>query len=54
MLVPGISWHSGRMLIRDPVLDSDAKFEQFMIDLRKEIGNAVENVMTAQPDFMGK
>jgi maleate isomerase len=54
MLVPGISWHSGRILIRDPVLDSDAKFDQFMIDLRKEIGNAVENVMTAQPDFMGK
>jgi maleate isomerase len=54
MLVPGISWHSGRILIRDPVLDSDAKFDQFMVDLRKEIGNAVENVMTAQPDFMGK
>lgn len=52
MLVPGISWHSGRILIRDPVLDSDAKFDQFMIDLRKEIGNAVENVMTAHPDFM--
>lgn len=54
MLVPGISWHSGRILIRDPILDSDAKFDQFMIDLRKEIGNAVENVMTATPDFMGE
>ncbi|KAF2031707.1 hypothetical protein EK21DRAFT_110600 [Setomelanomma holmii] len=52
MLVPGISWHSGRILIKDPVLDSDEKFDQFMIDLRKEIGNAVENVMTAHPDFM--
>lgn len=53
MLVPGITWHSGRILIRDPVLDSDEKFDQFMIDLRKEIGNAVENVLTAHPDFMG-
>lgn len=53
MLVPGVSWHSGRILIRDPVLDSDAKFDQFMVDLRKEIGSAVENVMTAVPDFMG-
>jgi maleate isomerase len=52
MLVPGVSFHSGRILISDPVLDSDAKFEKFMVDLRKEIGNAVENVMTATPDFI--
>jgi maleate cis-trans isomerase len=32
MVVPGIAWHSGRILIRDPVLDSDEKFDQFMIE----------------------
>ncbi|KAF2732242.1 Aldedh-domain-containing protein [Polyplosphaeria fusca] len=52
MMVPGISWHSGRIMIRDPNLGSDEAFEQFMVDLRKEIGNAVDSVMTAQPDYM--
>jgi maleate isomerase len=52
MLVPGISWHSGRIYIKDPNLGSDAAFDQFMIDLRTEIGSAVKNVMTACPDFM--
>jgi maleate isomerase len=52
MLVPGISWHTGRILIKDPNLDSDEKFDQFMIDLRKEIGNAVTSIMTAEPDYM--
>ncbi|KAF2113100.1 Asp/Glu/hydantoin racemase [Lophiotrema nucula] len=52
MVVPGMSWHSGRILIKDPNLDSDDKFEQFMIDLREEIGNAVANVVTAEPDYM--
>ena len=52
MLVPGISWHSGRILIKNPALDSDEAFEQFMVDLREEIGAAVTSVMTACPDFM--
>ncbi|KAL5117210.1 hypothetical protein ACEQ8H_004899 [Pleosporales sp. CAS-2024a] len=55
MAVPGISWHSGRILIRDPVLDSDAKFGRpsgAAVTLVSQIGNAVESVMTAKPDFM--
>lgn len=52
MLAPGMSWHSGRILIKDPNLDSDEKFDQFMVDLRKEIGNAVTRVMTAEPDYV--
>ncbi|KAF2015832.1 hypothetical protein BU24DRAFT_409013 [Aaosphaeria arxii CBS 175.79] len=52
MLVHGMSWHSGRILIRDPNFDSDEKFDQFINDLRKEIANAVSNVMTAHPDFV--
>lgn len=52
MVVPGVSWHSGRILIRNPDLDSDEVFERFLVDLRKEIGNAVDSVMTAHPDHV--
>ncbi|ORX95919.1 Asp/Glu/hydantoin racemase [Clohesyomyces aquaticus] len=52
MMVPGISWHSGRIMIHNPNLGSDEAFDQFMVDLRKEIRAAVANVMTAEPDFM--
>ena len=52
VLVPGVSWHSGRILIKDPNLDSDDRFDQFMIEIREEIGNAVRSVLTAEPDYM--
>lgn len=53
LLVPGVSFHPGRILIRNPdKLDSDEAFEQFMVDLRLEIGNAVTSVMTVKPDYM--
>lgn len=52
MLVPGVSWHSGRILIKNANLDSDERFDQFMNELREEIGHAVANVMTAEPDAL--
>lgn len=53
LIVPGVSFHSGRIWIANPdKLDSDEAFEQFMVDLRREIGNAVKNVMTAKPDYL--
>ncbi|KAF1994738.1 hypothetical protein P154DRAFT_557121 [Amniculicola lignicola CBS 123094] len=52
MRVPGTSFHTGRILIKNPNLDNDERFDQFMIELREEIGNAVANVMTADPDFI--
>jgi maleate isomerase len=53
LLVPGVTFHPGRILIRNPdKLDTNEAFEQFMVDLRKEIGNAVHSVTTAKPDFM--
>lgn len=53
LIVPDISLHFGRILIKNPNnLGSDADFEQFIVDLRKEIGAAVTSVMTASPTHM--
>ncbi|KAH8726260.1 Asp/Glu/hydantoin racemase [Phaeosphaeriaceae sp. PMI808] len=52
MRVPGMSWCFGRIFIQDPVFDNDEKFNQFLLNLRKEISNAVKNVITAEPDYM--
>jgi maleate isomerase len=50
--VPGVSFHTGRILIRDEKLDDDASFEAFLADLRREIGKAVESVLTCRPDHL--
>ncbi|WP_460308380.1 maleate cis-trans isomerase family protein [Actinocorallia aurea] len=49
---PGVSFHAGRILIRNPVLDSDETMEAFLEDLRLEIGNAVASVLTCKPDSL--
>jgi len=49
---PGVSFHTGRILIRNAVLDSDEDMENFLEDLRGEIGAAVESVMTCKPDSL--
>ena len=42
---PGVSFHTGRILIRNAVLNSDEDMENFLEDLRGEIGAAVESVL---------
>lgn len=49
---PGVSFHAGRILIRNAVLDSDEDMENFLVDLRGEIGAAVESVLTCRPDSL--
>lgn len=49
---PGVSFHAGRILIRNAVLDSDEDMENFLADLRGEIGAAVESVLTCRPDSL--
>ncbi|MDX6744065.1 aspartate/glutamate racemase family protein [Actinocorallia sp. A-T 12471] len=49
---PGVSFHAGRILIRNAVLDSDETMEAFLEDLRGEIGNAVTSVLTCEPDAL--
>jgi maleate isomerase len=49
---PGVSFHAGRILIRNAQLDSDETFEAFLADLREQIGYAVESVLTCKPDHL--
>ncbi|GAB3430260.1 maleate cis-trans isomerase family protein [Actinophytocola sediminis] len=50
--VPGVSFHAGRILIRDGRLDSDDTFTAFLADLREQIAVAVESVLTCEPDYL--
>ena len=53
LLVPNVSLHYGRILIRNPdKLGNDADFNQFIDDLRKEIGAAITSVMQIAPQHM--
>ncbi|WP_338740532.1 aspartate/glutamate racemase family protein [Actinomadura luteofluorescens] len=48
----GVSFHAGRILIRNAALDSDTAFEAFLADLRTQIARAVESVLTCEPDHL--
>ena len=48
----GITFHSGRMYIADPTLDSDESFEALLTQIRESIRVAVRDVMTCDPTYM--
>ncbi|KAF2098899.1 hypothetical protein NA57DRAFT_66149 [Rhizodiscina lignyota] len=52
MLVPGVSWHSARIWIPEPKMDSDKAFESVLEDVRASIEDAVKSVMSCQPDYL--
>jgi maleate isomerase len=49
----GVSYHSGRILIRNEQLDSDEAMENFLKDLRSEIAASIASVRTCHPDYLG-
>lgn len=49
---PGISFHTGRMYISEPSLDSDSDFLALLDQIRSSISDAITNVMTAKPDYL--
>jgi len=49
---PGVTFHTGRMYIERPVMDSDAAFEAVMEQIRESIRVAIRDVMTCKPDYM--
>jgi maleate isomerase len=49
---PGVSFHAGRIFIKNEALDSDAAFEALLADLRLEIRRSIRDVMTAKPDHL--
>lgn len=52
MRPPGVSYHAGRIFIRNETLDSDETFESFLVDLREEMGRAIRDVATCKPDYL--
>ena len=52
MSVPGVTAHTGRIHIRDGTIGNDEGMEHLLVQIRDEIGAAVERIMTARPDYM--
>jgi maleate isomerase len=52
MRPPGITFHAGRMHIRRPVLADDEAFEDLLAQINESIDDAVDRVLTCQPDYM--
>jgi maleate isomerase len=48
----GVTFHTGRMYIGQPVMDSDAAFEALLDQIRESIAVAIRDVMTCKPDYM--
>lgn len=46
----GVTFHTGRMYIEDPALDSDEAAEALLLQIRATISTAMRDVMTAKPD----
>ncbi len=52
MRVPGVTNHFSRVWIPDDPVESDDDFNQLMVNIRKEMDNAVDRVMTCHPDYL--
>ena len=52
MAVPGVTSHFSRIHIRNQNMASDSGMEELLEQIRAEMGNAVDQVMTCEPDYM--
>lgn len=48
----GVTNHFGRIWIPDDPIHDDADFEQLMRNIRAEVDNAIDRVMTCRPDYL--
>ena len=48
----GVTFHTGRMYIARPALDSDEAFETLLRDIRASRAIAVRDVVTCKPDYI--
>ena len=48
----GVTFHTGRMYIENPVMNSDASFEALLVQIRGSIRVAIRDVMTCLPDSL--
>ena len=50
--IPGVTFHTGRMYIGNPVLDSDDAFTALLTQVDRAFEIAVRDVMTCEPDYL--
>lgn len=50
--IPGVTFHTGRMYIEQPALDSDDAFERLLSQVDKAFEIALRDVMTCKPDYL--
>ena len=50
--VPGVTFHTGRMFIERPALDSNDAFAALLEQVGKAFEVAVRDVMTCEPDYL--
>jgi maleate isomerase len=50
--IPGVTFHTGRMYIAQPALDSDRAFERLLEQVQVVVETAVRDVLTCQPDYL--
>ena len=50
MRPPGVSFHSGRIFIGKPGLNSDEDFVAFLEDLRTQMDDTIRSLVTCEPD----
>ena len=51
MMAPhGVTFHIGRIFIRDQVISDDNRFENLLVQIRQYIDDAIDSVMTCEPD----
>ena len=48
----GVTNHFGRIWIPDDPIHDDADFERLMENIRAEVDNAIDRVMTCRPDYL--
>ncbi len=52
MRPPGVTNHFSRIWIPDDPIHDDADFERLMVNIRAEVDNAIDRVMTCRPDYL--
>ena len=50
--VPGVTFHTGRMYIERPALDSNDAFARLLSQVDRAFETAVRDVMTCEPDYL--
>ena len=52
MQIPGVTFHTGRMYIGQPKLDSDQAFTKLLEQVDASLEIALRDVLTCQPDYL--